>query len=236
MARERRSVADDLEKPECLDRFGLAFQDERLDLLDDDRVPHEQPRLGADEHLTARGSLLEPRGDVDRVAGDERVALAADDDLARCSAPIRASSPCSAIAARISDAARTARNASSSCETGIPKTAITASPTNFSTDPPCRSMIDAQVVEVATHAGAERLGIGRLAERGRADEVAEEDRDDLALLAGRLGDGERAFHTHCRSARRRRSRAPQLGQSDTRGVYEGPCGVEIVERGSGACG
>jgi len=42
----------------------------------------------------------------------------------------------SATAARISDAARTARSASSSCETGIPKTAITASPTNFSTVPP----------------------------------------------------------------------------------------------------
>ncbi len=55
--------------------------------------------------------------------------------------PIRASSPCSAIAARISDAARTARSASSSCDTGIPKTAMTASPTNFSTVPPWRSMI-----------------------------------------------------------------------------------------------
>ena len=50
--------------------------------------------------------------------------------------PMRASSPCSAMAARISEAARTARSASSSCETGIPKTAITASPTNFSTVPP----------------------------------------------------------------------------------------------------
>ena len=50
--------------------------------------------------------------------------------------PIRASRPCSAIAARISDAARTARRASSSCDTGIPKTAMTASPTNFSTVPP----------------------------------------------------------------------------------------------------
>ena len=50
--------------------------------------------------------------------------------------PIRASSPCSAIASRISAAARTARSASSSCAVGIPNTAITASPTNFSTEPP----------------------------------------------------------------------------------------------------
>ena len=39
----------------------------------------------------------------------------------------------------MSDAARTARNASSSCRTGIPNTAITALPMNFSTVPPWRS-------------------------------------------------------------------------------------------------
>ena len=134
--------------------------------------------------------------------------------------PMRASSPCSAIAARISAAARTARSASSSCETGMPKTAMTASPTNFSTEPPCRSRIDAKILEVAAHPRAQRLGVGRLAERRRADEVAEEDRDDLALLAGRLGDGERG------SARAAEARvvgvlAPAARASRTRGVYEG---------------
>jgi len=39
----------------------------------------------------------------------------------------------------VSAAARTARSASSSCAIGIPKTAITASPMNFSTVPPCDS-------------------------------------------------------------------------------------------------
>ena len=42
----------------------------------------------------------------------------------------------SSIASRILNPARTARSASSSCATGAPKTAITASPTNFSTVPP----------------------------------------------------------------------------------------------------
>ena len=37
-------------------------------------------------------------------------------------------------------AARTARNGSSSCRRGMPKTAITASPMYFSTVPPCRSI------------------------------------------------------------------------------------------------
>ena len=39
---------------------------------------------------------------------------------------------------RSSSAARTARRASSSCTLGMPKTAMTASPMNFSTAPPCR--------------------------------------------------------------------------------------------------
>ena len=50
--------------------------------------------------------------------------------------PIRASRPRSCTASRSSTAALTARSASSSVATGMPKTAITASPTNFSTVPP----------------------------------------------------------------------------------------------------
>ena len=54
--------------------------------------------------------------------------------------PIRiSSSPSSASASRMESAARTARSGSSSCATGAPKTAMTASPMNFSTVPPKRS-------------------------------------------------------------------------------------------------
>ena len=45
----------------------------------------------------------------------------------------------SSSASRISKLARTARSASSSCTNGIPNTAMTASPMNFSTVAPCRS-------------------------------------------------------------------------------------------------
>jgi hypothetical protein len=45
----------------------------------------------------------------------------------------------SLIASKIRKPALTARSASSSCATGAPNTAITASPTNFSTVPPCPS-------------------------------------------------------------------------------------------------
>jgi len=55
--------------------------------------------------------------------------------------PIRPSTPSSGSALRISTAARQARSASSSCAAGTPNTAITASPMNFSTEPPCDSTI-----------------------------------------------------------------------------------------------
>ena len=48
------------------------------------------------------------------------------------------SAPSSATAATRSSAARTARSASPSVATGVPQTAITASPMNFSTTPPYR--------------------------------------------------------------------------------------------------
>ena len=53
--------------------------------------------------------------------------------------PMRTSKPDSRAAARIANAERTARSGSSSCETGAPKSPITASPMNFSTEPPCDS-------------------------------------------------------------------------------------------------
>ncbi len=55
--------------------------------------------------------------------------------------PIRPWSASPGNASRISTADRTARSASSSWSIGTPKTAITASPMNFSTLPPCRSTI-----------------------------------------------------------------------------------------------
>ena len=62
-----------------LDRLRLALQLERLDRLDVDGATHELHRLRADVHLVRRRGLLEPRGDVDRVAGDEPLARAGDD-------------------------------------------------------------------------------------------------------------------------------------------------------------
>ena len=132
-------------------RLRLALELERLDRLDVDGVADQPVRQVAEEHLLLAGGLLEPRGDVDRVAGHEALARrrVAGDDLAGVhagavrepDAPARARARRSArsSACCIPAAARTARRASSSCSRGRPKTAMTASPMNFSTMPPWRS-------------------------------------------------------------------------------------------------
>ena len=53
--------------------------------------------------------------------------------------PTRSSRSSSSANSRIASAARTARSGSSSCAVGAPKSAMTASPMNFSTVPPWRS-------------------------------------------------------------------------------------------------
>jgi hypothetical protein len=54
--------------------LGLAFELERLDRLDFDRVADEAICQVSEEHLARRGRLLEAGRDVDRVPGDEALA------------------------------------------------------------------------------------------------------------------------------------------------------------------
>ena len=90
----------------------------------------------------------------------------------------------SGIAATSSSAARTARSESSSVATGVPQTAITASPMNFSTVPPYRSMMSARDLEVLREELARLLGVASLGRGREADEVGEEDGDEAALGRG----------------------------------------------------
>ena len=109
-----------------------------------DRVRGRAVRRLADEDAVHRRGGLQARGRVDDVACDHRLARCDRSRRAR-----RAPRPCgrrcarrrsdSAATSRIASAARTARSGSSSCATGAPKTAMTASPMNFSTVPPWRS-------------------------------------------------------------------------------------------------
>ena len=84
-----------------------------------------------------------------------------------------------------SRAARTARSASSSCSSGTPKTAMTASPMNFSTVPPWRSIGCADDVEVARDQSSVDLRVQLRGEPRRIDEVAEQDRDRAAVRPAR---------------------------------------------------
>ena len=85
------------------DALGLALQLERLDRLDLDAVPDEPVGQLAEQHLALGRRLLEPRGDVDGVAGDESLAgrRVAGDDLAGVDAgPVRRAARPSALRAR----------------------------------------------------------------------------------------------------------------------------------------
>ena len=99
---------------------------------------------------------------------------------------MRGSRPRAWTTSRSSTAERTARSASSSVATGIPNTAITASPTNSRR---CRRGARARPGPRRTpiHQPAQRLGIRPLPDRRRPRQIAEEHRDHLAHLAHRPG-------------------------------------------------
>ena len=100
--------------------------------------------------------------------------------------PTRTSRPSSSAKSRIARAARTARSGSSSWAVGAPKSAITASPMNFSTVPPWPRARRGRARGTG-RGWPDVLGIELLGPRGEADEVAEDDRDDLALPRTRRG-------------------------------------------------
>jgi hypothetical protein len=99
--------------------------------LGDDSIPciRQETLLALPTHQRGIQAAVEP---VLPVHGDQ---------LVRGHRPRLALERAGRKASRISTDARRPRNASSSCTTGTPNTAITASPMNFSTEPPCRSTI-----------------------------------------------------------------------------------------------
>ena len=140
----------------------LPFSVQRLDELDLDGVAHEPVRELADEDLAGGRGLLEASGDVDRVAGDEALSggRVARRRPHRCSrrSEFSSATPQRALAARrftLASASlhlrrRPARRAAHRPRgaRGSPNTAMMASPMNFSTVPPWRSMLRAHRVEV----------------------------------------------------------------------------------------
>jgi MFS family permease len=73
-------VRADRDQPVDAERLRLPLCQHRLERLDLHRIAHDAVGRVSEQHLPGPGGLLEPRRDVDRVAGDER--LAAPHDLA----------------------------------------------------------------------------------------------------------------------------------------------------------
>ena len=149
-------------------------------------------RVLAEQDLARARSLLEPGGDVDRVARDERVALACDDRAGVHADPsvepelpddvaeldCRACRAQRVVLARDGDPEHRHHRVADELLDGA------AVPLEHA----------ARGVVVAVHQRAERLRVGALPDRRRAGEVAEQHRDDLPHLA-RRDRGERRAAT-----------------------------------------
>ena len=168
------------------DGFGLALQLERLDRLGLDRVTRRGPASLAEQDLAGLRGLLQAGGDVDRVAGGEPL-LRSGDDLAGVHADASLDAE---LGQRVAHLDRGSAGAEGvvlvylrDAEDGHDRVA------DELLDRPAVRLDDGlHALEVAGQHSAERLRVGRLAERGRAGDVAEEDGDGLALLArGRRG-------------------------------------------------
>ena len=179
-----RGVADHADEPKRLDARGFALQFERFHGVDVNRVTDERACLAADQDLAGRRRLLETSRHVDRVARDERLALAPHDNLAGVDPDSRFEPVCHDRVAHLGCGPNRAKRVvlvrdgdSEDGHDGISGELLHRASVALEDG--------TQVLEVALKASAQRFRIGRLSERRRADEVAEEDRDDLALLAHR---------------------------------------------------
>ena len=182
-----------LVEPEAGDGLALALGREPLARPDPDRVLHERVRRRADQDRPRLGGLLESLGEVDRVTGHERLARpgVARDDLTgvdadpagELDAPLHPQ-----LRVELGEAPLHLRPGADSAK-GVVLVdhrhaehghhLVAAEPLDR---PAVRRTISAIDSRVARHDAARRLGIGRLAERRRADDVAEEDRHGLPDL------------------------------------------------------
>ena len=188
-----RSDAAHLEEPVGLHRLGLSLGGERRDRLRPHRATDEPKRPLPEQHLARAGVLLQPRGDVDRVAGDERLAargvaghhLAGVDADPQCD---RVSDPPLELLVEHRETGlhlqrRTARSQSvvlvrlGHAEDGEHRIAD-----ELLHRAPVPLERTAHLVEVREHQAANRLGIDQLAERRGSREIAEHERCELPPL------------------------------------------------------
>jgi hypothetical protein len=187
-------AGSDRQQPEGGDRLPLALEGERSDRLDGDRVADQAPGRLAQQHLTGGGGLLQPGGEVDRVAEHQGVAdvgiaghhLAGVDPGAHRQghAPVAlqlAVQPLDALAQLGRGADRphgvvlVQRRDAEHGHHRVADELLHGAAVALQHRPHRR--------EPARHHPAERLGVQPLAEAGRPGEVAEHHGHDLAGLA-----------------------------------------------------
>ena len=198
--RDARDPGRDLDQPERRDRVRLALHHQRLDRLGGDRVANQPHRVAAEQDGARIRGLLEPRRDVHRVAGDERLPLRVPgDDLAGVDADPRCERH--AVIAlqlfverdeRFPHLTRRAHRAdrvvlvhvrdAEDRHHRVTDELLDGAAVAFERGP--------HLVEVSGHDAPERLGIEPFAHRGRAGDVAEDDRDGPARLVLRRRGGQ----------------------------------------------
>ena len=145
---ETRSVGANAEQPVGDERLRLALGFDRLDRLELQRSFGELPRGVPDEDVARLRRLFESRGDADRITCRKCAALAGHDlagvdphpDLQLdAELALKISVEAAELVAQLVRGAGGSQRIVLVDAAGIPKTAMTASPMNFSTLPPCRS-------------------------------------------------------------------------------------------------
>ena len=161
-------------------RVALAFQLERLCLVDDDRVSYEGEAGCSDEDLAGRGGLFETGCHVDCVTRDERFAFAGHDLAGVHAGPERQGDP--ELFAERDDPIADFAGCSDGSERVI---LVRAGDPEDGHDGVSDELLDgspmvlddaANLFEVTAHRSTQRLGVELLAERRRTTHVAEEHR------------------------------------------------------------
>ncbi|MCZ7587983.1 MAG: hypothetical protein M5U27_03805 [Gaiella sp.] len=150
-------------------------------------VPHQPLRVVSQEDLARAGGLLEPGRDVHRVARHERVSLAGD-DRARVHADARIQAELLHDVAQLHRRPRRAQRVVLARD-GNPEHGHHRVADELLDGAAVPLEHAARRLVVAVHEGAQRLGVGPLADRRRPGQVAEQHRHDLPHLPPR-GRGE----------------------------------------------
>jgi hypothetical protein len=177
-----RRVAN-TQEPEGRHRLGLALQLERVNGIDLGRVSDERERRLSDQHLARLRCLLQPRRDVDRIAGRQpllgpRHHLAGHDADPSLEPEFGQRIP--HLHGRTHRAQRVVLMQHRHAEHGhhgVADELLNGAAVTFDDR--------LHQFEVVREQRSQPFGIERLAERGRAGQVAEQHGHGLALLAGR---------------------------------------------------